>query len=107
MRENIIWTISNFGSSFGSVLMQIQTPTHWKDKIIHGFGTKIINDIAKKYNGAFDYYEENGYFESAFYVWVNGRQVGYSEDSYTGAEFDLTPYVRPGRNTIAVEEFCL
>ena len=33
-----------------------------KDKIIHGFGTKIINDIAKKYNGAFDYYEENGYF---------------------------------------------
>ena len=28
MRENIIWTISNFGSSFGSVLMQIQTPTH-------------------------------------------------------------------------------
>ena len=29
--------------------------------------------------------------ESAFYVWVNGRKVGYSEDSYTGAEFNLTP----------------
>ena len=43
--------------------------------------------------------------ESAFYVWVNGRQVGYSEDSYTGAEFDLTPHVRPGRNTIAVEVY--
>ena len=33
--------------------------------------------------------------ESAFYVWVNGRKVGYSEDSYTGGEFDLTPYVKP------------
>lgn len=43
--------------------------------------------------------------ESAFYVWVNGRKVGYSEDSYTGAEFNLTPYVKPGRNTIAVEVY--
>lgn len=43
--------------------------------------------------------------ESAFYVWLNGRKVGYSEDSYTGAEFDLTPYVKPGRNTIAVEVY--
>lgn len=43
--------------------------------------------------------------ESAFYVWVNGRKVGYSEDSYTGGEFDLTPYVKPGRNTIAVEVY--
>lgn len=33
-----------------------------KDKIIHGFGTKIINDIAKKYNGAFRLLRENGYF---------------------------------------------
>lgn len=43
--------------------------------------------------------------ESAFYVWLNGRKVGYSQDSYTGAEFDLTPYVKPGRNTIAVEVY--
>ncbi len=43
--------------------------------------------------------------ESAFYVWINGQKVGYSEDSYTGAEFDVTPYVRPGENTIAVEVY--
>ncbi|MEC3557618.1 sugar-binding domain-containing protein, partial [Bacillus thuringiensis] len=29
--------------------------------------------------------------ESAFYVWVNGEMVGYSEDTFTPAEFDLTP----------------
>ncbi len=43
--------------------------------------------------------------ESAFYVWVNGEKVGYSEDSYTGAEFDVTPYVRAGSNTLAVEVY--
>lgn len=43
--------------------------------------------------------------ESAFYVWVNGDLVGYSEDSFTPAEFDLTPYVVPGENTLAVEVY--
>ena len=43
--------------------------------------------------------------ESAFYVWVNGQPVGYSEDSYTPAEFRLTPYVQSGENTIAVEVY--
>ncbi len=32
--------------------------------------------------------------ESAFYVWVNGEQVGYSEDSYTAAEFDISKYLK-------------
>ncbi|MDR1157432.1 MAG: DUF4981 domain-containing protein [Oscillospiraceae bacterium] len=37
------------------------------------------------------------------YVWVNGRAVGYGEDSFTASEFDITPYIRPGQvNTIAV-----
>ncbi|UNL86915.1 glycoside hydrolase family 2 TIM barrel-domain containing protein [Priestia koreensis] len=43
--------------------------------------------------------------ESAFYVWVNGELVGYSEDSFTPAEFDLTPYVKEGENTLAVEVY--
>lgn len=40
---------------------------------------------------------------SAFYVWVNGRYVGFSKDSRTPAEFDITPYVKPGENLVAVE----
>ncbi len=43
--------------------------------------------------------------ESAFYVWVNGQKVGYSEDSYSAAEFDVTPYLRAGQNTLAVEVY--
>ncbi|MGW0532102.1 glycoside hydrolase family 2 TIM barrel-domain containing protein [Streptomyces sp. NPDC003032] len=43
--------------------------------------------------------------KSAFFVWVNGKKVGYSEDSYTPAEFDITAYLRPGDNSLAVEVY--
>lgn len=43
--------------------------------------------------------------ESAFYVWVNGEFVGYSEDSFTPAEFDITPYLQEGENKLAVEVY--
>jgi beta-galactosidase len=40
---------------------------------------------------------------SAFRVWINGKEVGYSEDSKLPAEFDITPYVGPGENLLAVK----
>lgn len=43
--------------------------------------------------------------ESAYYLWINGHRIGYREDSYTRGEFDLTPYVRSGRNVLAVEVY--
>ncbi|MDQ8200165.1 glycoside hydrolase family 2 TIM barrel-domain containing protein [Pelagicoccus enzymogenes] len=43
--------------------------------------------------------------QSAFYVWVNGQKVGYSQGSMTPAEFDVTDYVNSGRNQIAVEVY--
>lgn len=43
--------------------------------------------------------------ESAFYVWVNGDLVGYSEDTFTPAEFDITPYLVAGENRLAVEVY--
>lgn len=43
--------------------------------------------------------------ESAFYVWLNGEFVGYSEDSFTPAEFELTPYLVEGENKLAVEVY--
>ncbi|CAM4440360.1 glycoside hydrolase family 2 TIM barrel-domain containing protein [Paenibacillus tarimensis] len=43
--------------------------------------------------------------ESAFYVWLNGKFVGYSEDSFTPAEFDLSEYVQDGENRLAVEVY--
>jgi beta-galactosidase len=42
---------------------------------------------------------------SAFYVWVNGERVGYSEDSKGPAEFNITDYLRPGENLLAVEVY--
>jgi beta-galactosidase len=46
-----------------------------------------------------------GGVNSAFYVWVNGKEAGYSEDSKTPAEFNITKYVRPGKNTLALKVF--
>lgn len=43
--------------------------------------------------------------ESAFYLWINGQEVGYSEDSYTPAEFNITPYLKEGENSISVQVF--
>src|SRR5690606_463852 len=43
--------------------------------------------------------------ESAFYVWLNGKFVGYSEDSFTPSEFELTPYLTEGENKLAVEVY--
>jgi len=42
---------------------------------------------------------------SFFYVWVNGQKVGMGKDSRTPVEFDVTRFVKPGDNLIAVENF--
>jgi beta-galactosidase len=46
-----------------------------------------------------------GGVKSAFYIWVNGQKVGYSEDSKLEAEFDITPYVKQGENLVALEVY--
>ena len=43
--------------------------------------------------------------DSFFYLWVNGAYVGFSKDSRNPAEFDVTKFVRPGRNTVALEVY--
>ena len=42
---------------------------------------------------------------SFFYLWVNGQKVGLGKDSRTPVEFDLTPFLKPGENLLAVENF--
>ncbi len=42
---------------------------------------------------------------SAYYVWVNGHKVGYSEDSKLPSEFDVTRWIKPGRNSIAIQVY--
>ena len=43
--------------------------------------------------------------DSAFHVWVNGHEVGYSQDSRLPAEFNITPYLRAGENLLAVRVY--
>jgi len=46
-----------------------------------------------------------GAVKSAFFIWVNGQKVGYSEDSKLAAEFDITKYVKTGENIVALEVY--
>ena len=46
-----------------------------------------------------------GGVSSAMYVWVNGKKVGYSQDSKLPAEFDITKYLEPGENSLSVEVY--
>lgn len=69
----------------GSYRREITVPASWKGKdIIAHFGSVTSN----------------------MYLWVNGKYVGYSEDSKLEAEFNLTPYLKPGqKNLIAFQVF--
>ncbi|MDR3593713.1 glycoside hydrolase family 2 TIM barrel-domain containing protein [Clostridium sp.] len=61
-----------------------------------------------------DYYEgkdvfiEFGGVESCFYLWVNGIEIGYSQDSKLDATFDITHAIKSGKNELAVKvlQFC-
>lgn len=46
-----------------------------------------------------------GGVHSAMYVWINGKKVGYSQNSMSPAEFDVTSYLREGMNKLAVEVY--
>lgn len=68
----------------GSYRREINLPANWKGKtVLAHFGSVT----------------------SAMYLWVNGKYVGYSEDSKLEAEFDLTKYLVPGKNLIAFQVF--
>lgn len=46
-----------------------------------------------------------GAVSSAFYVWLNGEEVGYGEDSFLPTSFDITQLVKPGKNKLAVKVY--
>lgn len=46
-----------------------------------------------------------GAVSSAFYVWINGELAGYSEDSKTPSDFNITRFIKNGKNSLAVEVY--
>ncbi|MES2657950.1 MAG: glycoside hydrolase family 2 TIM barrel-domain containing protein [Verrucomicrobiota bacterium] len=68
----------------GSYVKAFNVPADWKGRRVH------IN-----FDGV----------DSAFYLWINGEKVGYSSNSRNVAEFDITPYLKSGENTLAAEVY--
>jgi beta-galactosidase len=60
--------------------------------------------IPKKWNNREIYINFDG-VKSAFYIWINGKKVGYSQGSMTPAEFNITKYLKSGKNLLAVEVY--
>lgn len=46
-----------------------------------------------------------GGVNSFFYLWINGQYVGLSKDSKTPSEFDISPYLQPGANSVSIQVF--
>lgn len=105
---------------------KIEVPSNWE---MQGFGHAMFRNIGqpynlkppfvpKEYNPIGSYYKtfslpknwkEKQHFlhfegvQSASYVWINGVEVGYNQGAMEPAEYDITPYLKNGKNSIAVK----
>jgi beta-galactosidase len=61
-------------------------------------------DVPQSWNGRRIFITFDG-VDAGFFIWVNGQKVGYSVNSRNAAEFDITKYVKPGKNMIAAEVY--
>ncbi|MFX1408629.1 MAG: glycoside hydrolase family 2 TIM barrel-domain containing protein [Promethearchaeota archaeon] len=84
VKKKKIPNISHINNPVGSYLTTFDIPTNWLEReiFIHFRGVK-----------------------SAFYIWVNGNKVGYSQGSMSPAEFNITKYINQGSNVLAVEVY--
>lgn len=78
------YTVEKEPNAVGSYRREFALPADWKDK-----------EVFIHFDGIY----------SAAYVWINGKKVGYSQGSSNDAEFRITPYVKAGNNTVAVEVY--
>ena len=72
------------GSPVGSYRTTFEVPEDWRGR-----------QIFIRFNGV----------SSAYYLWINDRKVGYAEDSFLPSEFDITPYLKEGSNTVSLQVF--
>jgi beta-galactosidase len=108
---------------------QIAVPANWE---VNGYGTPFYHshqcfkanavppEMPKHYNPVGSYrktftlpddwsgkqiFIHFGAVKSAFYLWINGQKVGYSQDSKTAAEFDISAYLQAGENQLALQVY--
>ena len=107
---------------------ELQVPSNWE---LNGYGIPIYTNITYPFdrNPPFINHSDNPvgsykrdfvlpenwnnrhiylHFEagtSAMYIWINGEKVGYTENTKSPAEFDITKYLKAGKNSLAVEVY--
>ncbi len=75
---------NNMKNPVGSYRREFTLPQNWTGR-----------DVYIRFNGA----------GPGYYLWINGHQVGYSEDSYLPSEFKITDYLQSGTNVLAVQVY--
>ncbi|TCN53161.1 DUF4981 domain-containing protein [Flavobacterium circumlabens] len=107
---------------------ELQVPSNWE---LNGYGVPIYTNITYPFerNPPFINHWDNPvgsykkdfvlpenwknrhvflHFEagtSAMYIWVNGQKAGYAENTKSPAEFDISRYLKPGKNDLAIEVY--
>lgn len=93
--------------------VNIQYPWDGHESIVPGQIPEYFNPVASyaKYFTLPEHMKRKRCFisfqgaESGMALWLNGTYVGYSEDSFTPSEFELTPYLKEGENKLCVQVF--
>ncbi|MFT6948935.1 MAG: beta-galactosidase [Paraglaciecola sp.] len=113
-----------------SAWKKIDVPANWE---LQGYGAAnyinmrvdftdcpVAGEVSEQYNPVGSYKREFtlpkdwqgqqifiyfGAVKSAFYIWINEHKVGYSQDAKSPAEFDITPYLVSGNNTVSLEVY--
>jgi len=78
------WVTYRHRNEVGSYRRSFTIPANWQDK-----------EVYISFDGV----------NSFFYLWINGRYVGFSKNSRTTASFDITRFLKPGENSVAVEVY--
>lgn len=78
------WTTYKHRNEVGSFRRDFEIPADWKNR-----------EVFISFDGV----------DSFFYLWINGRYIGFSKNSRNAARFNITPYLQPGKNTVAVEVY--
>lgn len=78
------WTTYKARNEVGQYVRSFTIPTWWRGR-----------EVYMEFDGV----------DSFFYLWINGRYVGFSKNSRNAARFDITPYLVKGENKVAVEVY--
>ena len=105
---------------------EITVPSNWE---MQGFGDPLFRNVAQPFRANPPFvpreYNPTGSYRKSFtlpanwrskriflrmektasasFIWINGQEVGYNEGAFEAAEYDITPFLKPGKNTIAVK----